>query len=482
MLLRSSLSPLRAEPLRHTLRVMLVVALLATILLTSPQPAQAASAAATIPTFSILEVDAGNTVTVQTHNFPANQTFTVRMGEFGTLAVGGTVVGTVDSGSGGSFQATFDIPAALKDDSRVAIRMDSPAGYFAYNWFHNVTATSTATPAPSSGFTGIPTFSISSVNADVDVTILTNNFPPNQTFTVRMGEFGTLGVGGIEVGQVDSGNGGSFSATFSIPEALKGRSRIAIRMDSPAGFFAYNWFYNSTGTAVTPTPGTATPVPSTGYTGFPTFTIQSVVVDDTVTVLSKNFPPNQTFTVRMGEFGTLGIGGTVVGTVDSGAGGDFNATFDIPDSLAGRSRIAIRMDSPAGYFAYNWFWNSTADVTVTATPGASVTPTPGTTATPVPGYSGFPTFSITAVERDATVTIRTNNLPPNQTFTVRMGKFGTLGVGGTEAGTFETGAGGTLDVTFDIPDSVKGLSQIAIRIDSPAGYFAYNWFWNSTYP
>lgn len=369
MLLRSSLSPLRAEPLRHTLRVMLVVALLATILLTSPQPAQAASAAATIPTFSILEVDAGNTVTVQTHNFPANQTFTVRMGEFGTLAVGGTVVGTVDSGSGGSFQATFDIPAALKDDSRVAIRMDSPAGYFAYNWFHNVTATSTATPAPSSGFTGIPTFSISSVNADVDVTILTNNFPPNQTFTVRMG-----------------------------------------------------------------------------------------------------------------EFGTLGIGGTVVGTVDSGAGGDFNATFDIPDSLAGRSRIAIRMDSPAGYFAYNWFWNSTADVTVTATPGASVTPTPGTTATPVPGYSGFPTFSITAVERDATVTIRTNNLPPNQTFTVRMGKFGTLGVGGTEAGTFETGAGGTLDVTFDIPDSVKGLSQIAIRIDSPAGYFAYNWFWNSTYP
>ncbi|HZW02711.1 MAG TPA: hypothetical protein VFF68_02190, partial [Anaerolineaceae bacterium] len=259
-------------------------------------------------------------------------------------------------------------------------------------------------------------------------------------------------------------------------------------------FFAYNWFYNNTSTAVTPTPGatattstTATPVP---VTGTPTFGIQSVVADSTVTVLTKNFPANQTFTVRMGEFGTLGIGGTVVGTLDSGTGGSFNATFDIPNGLAGRSRIAIRMDSPAGFFAYNWFWNSTADATVTTTPApATATPgaataTPGATTTPVPGtgYTGFPTFNVQSVVKDSTVTIRTNNLPPNQTFTVRMGKFGTLAVGGEVAGTFDSGAGGVQDVTFNLPAGVKGLSQIAIRIDSNQGYFAYNWFWNSTYP
>ena len=37
------------------------------------------------------------------------------------------------------------------------------------------------------------------------------------------------------------------------------------------------------------------------YTGIPTFSIQSVVADGSVTVLTNNFPPNQTFTVRMGD-------------------------------------------------------------------------------------------------------------------------------------------------------------------------------------
>ena len=58
--------------------------------------------------------------------------------------------------------------------------------------------------------------------------------------------------------------------------------------------------------------------------------------------------------------GTLGLGGVIVATTNSGAGGAFTATYTIPDALKGSQRIAIRMDSNMGYFAYNWFWNATA--------------------------------------------------------------------------------------------------------------------------
>ena len=339
------------------LKYLAIIILVAALLV--PIPALYASAHAaqwTIPTFSIVSVETDSTVTIKTSNFPADTTFTVRMGEFGTLGVGGTVVGSTDSGSGGSFKATYDIPDWLKGEAKIAIRMDATSGgWFAYNWFNNNTSSgSTSTPVP--GFTGIPTFSIKSVDKDSSVTVKTSNFPANTTFTVRMGEFGTLGVGGTVVGSTDSGSGGSFKATYDIPDWLKGEAKIAIRMDATSGgYFAYNWFWNNT-SDVTPGP-TSTPGPV--YTGIPTFSIQSVVRNNTVTIKAKNFPPDLTFTVRMGAFGTAGIGGTVVGSTDSGSGGSFTATYDIPDGLQGLSQIAIRMNAPNGYFAYNWFWNNT---------------------------------------------------------------------------------------------------------------------------
>lgn len=358
-------------------------------------------------------------------------------------------------------------------------------------------------------YSGFPTFNILSVVKDTSVTIQTTNLPPDQTFTVRMGKIGTRGIGGTVVATTDSGTGGSQKLTYTIPDALKGLAQIAIRMDSPAGYFAYNWFDNVSATIGTPsptskTPTIATPSPTSktitpAFTGIPTFSILSVVQDTSVTIKTNNFPGGKTFTVRMGAFGTRAIGGVVIGAQDSGSGGVFQATFNIPDSLKGSSRIAIRMDSTTGgFFAYNWFFNSTATGSgtpaatltgKTATPGGpTATPTVktatpgGKTATPAPSSSNFPTFSISAVVKDTSVTIKGVNFPPGQTFTVRMGKIGTKAIGGIVVGTKDSGAGGAIDATFNIPADLKGLTQIAIRMDSPAGFFAYNWFWNVNAP
>jgi len=310
----------------------------------------------------------------------------------------------------------------------------------------------------------VPVTSIVSVTPGVSVTISGANFPVGQIFTVTMGPYGSYGVGGIVVGSYDSSAGGYFTATYAIPSSLAGASMIAIRFQSTSsGVFSYNWFTN-TGTSATAVPGS--PVP--GYLGFPTFDIQSVAAGSSVTILTHNMPVGQAFTVRMNTYGTLGVGGTVVGTTSDG-GGSYSQTFTIPAWLAGYSQIAIRLDGPDGYYyAFNWFYNNTA-------------PVASTPITAVPGYYGVPTISIQSVVSNSTVTIYGSNFPAGQAFNVLMGYYGTLGVGGIQVATLDSGAGGSFSATYAIPAALAGNSQITIRLQTPDNWFyAYNWFYNNT--
>jgi hypothetical protein len=225
-----------------------------------------------------------------------------------------------------------------------------------------------------------------------------------------------------------------------------------------------------------------------GAAAFPSFSIVSVVEDNTVTIKTFNFPAGDTFNVRMGAYGTLGIGGAIVDTQNSGAGGTFTASYAIPAAFHGDARVAIRLESPtSGYFAYNWFWNNTSGGVVvlpTNTPGGPTnTPAPTSTGALAP-ISGFPYFYITAVDAGDTVTVQGYNFTKNDTYTVRMNTYGTLGLGGTVAdASYATDSDGNFTATFNIPAGLSGLTRIAIRMDSNTSpYFAYNWFWNYDHP
>jgi hypothetical protein len=216
------------------------------------------------------------------------------------------------------------------------------------------------TASNTTSYYGYPYFFIASVTVDQTVTINAYNFPANDNFTVTMGAMGTQGIGGIVVGTTNSGSGGSFTTTYTIPAALVGSYQISIRLQSPtSGYFAYNWFFNNTtgGSGGQPTPPPTTPQPS--YAGYPYFFIAAVVRDQTVTINAHNFPANDTFTVTMGPMGTRGAGGIVVGTTSTGGGGAFTTTYNVPAALAGSYQISIRLQSPSsGYYAYNWFFNN----------------------------------------------------------------------------------------------------------------------------
>lgn len=323
------------------------------------------AASQTIPTISIVSVVTDQTVTIQTHNYPRGQIFTVRMNYMGTAGVGGEVVGTFDSSRGDS-TATYTIPTFLRGQQQIAIRLDSAQGYYSFNWFwNNTTGTSGGSggqPVPPPSYVGIPTFSIVSVTTDTNVTILTSNFPPNQLFDVTMGLMYTQGIGGIKVGEINSGAGGAIQQTFNIPAELRGQARIAIRAQTRHAnpFYAYNWFWNnttggSTGGQPTPTPPIVVVPP---VTGIPTIKICQVARDSTVQFQTANYPANMNFTVTMGAMGTQGLLGFPAGTFNSGAGGVARYTMPIPDGVKGLSQIAIRAQG-SPYFSYNWFWNTT---------------------------------------------------------------------------------------------------------------------------
>ena len=224
----------------------------------------------------------------------------------------------------------------------------------------------------------------------------------------------------------------------------------------------------ATGTATTTPKPTTTP--GTPSASVPSFDITRVVADKSITIKTANFPAGYTFNVLWGPTGNQGKDGIKSGTLASGKGGALTATLDIPAQVQGMSRIAVRLESTTGgYFSYNWFNNVSRDS--------------GSVPTTTPSPAKVATFNIQSVVKDSKVTIKTANFPAGKTFNVKMGAMGTRGVNGTSAGTVESGSGGELTYTINIPSQVQGMSRIAIRLESTTGgYFSYNWFYNNTTP
>lgn len=212
----------------------------------------------------------------------------------------------------------------------------------------------------------IPTLEITAVDPGKSVTMVTENYPANQVFTVTMGAFGSKGIGGAFAGTFNSGAGGSMTVSMPIPAGLNNLDRIAVRAQTNHLFpyYSYNWFFNQrAGNAPLPVnqPPVNQPPPPAGYSGIPTITITGVQRDKSVTFLTHNYPANQQFTVTMGAMGSKGIGGLVAGNFNSGAGGSMPVTMPVPAQLAGSDRLAIRAQTAHEfpYYSYNWFFNTT---------------------------------------------------------------------------------------------------------------------------
>jgi len=89
-----------------------------------------------------------------------------------------------------------------------------------------------------------------------------------------------------------------------------------------------------------------------------------------------------------------------------------------------------------------------------------------------------PSIEVVGLKVGDSITVRAHDVPGGKLFTVRMDKDGNLGQGGITVTVTNSGAGGTFDETYKIPDALKSVEKLAVRFETGDGFFLYTGFTN----
>ncbi|HZW05182.1 MAG TPA: NBR1-Ig-like domain-containing protein [Anaerolineaceae bacterium] len=333
-------------------RFFLLLTALALVAMMLPQPVQAAAGASV----EIVSVKADESVTIRAKNFPANHTITVRMDVSGNAGINGIVVGESNSGSTGSFEATYKIPAELKGVKTISIRLEGSLNWLAYNWFNNQTGqtSQTAGPTPVAGSAVVgPSVKVTAVEKNERITVSVAGFPANVNFRVRVGPFYTFSRNYAVTQTVNSGKGGSFQFNVELPSMVKDTDLVAIRLDSidsATKYFAYNAFKNETSGTIGSTTTTAGPVVANACelvsTG-PSNKTMPVRFDFDVTWKIKN-TSGKDWNLEQVDYKF--VSGTELQK--------FGKVFDLPKTVKNGETIELRVDmlapSNTGVYTTNW--------------------------------------------------------------------------------------------------------------------------------
>src|SRR5512133_962345 len=128
-------------------------------------------------------------------------------------------------------------------------------------------------------------------------------------------------------------------------------------------------------------------------------------------------------------------------------------------------------------FAIILVLNMLALVGFAAMPSSAQAATPTPTTTTV--YNSL-YISVIAVEKNKKITVSAVGFPANTDFKVRIGPFYNFGKQQVTTGTINTGKGGSFKFNVDLPEIVKDVELVTIRLDSANKQISYNAFKNVT--
>lgn len=171
------------------------------------------------PWIRIVQTVRDGSVVAEAYNFPENALLEVYLGRAGGAA--GTLVGTLRIGSTPGTRGTFAIPAELRGQQKLQMRMLLPSKPAIQSSRHFYNMTSLA-----EGYSDQPKVSLSSFTRNQNVTITLANVPAGVTLEVLMGASKSRKI--MTAGSLASGNGGSLSGTFAIPAAFANQPEIAV--------------------------------------------------------------------------------------------------------------------------------------------------------------------------------------------------------------------------------------------------------------
>lgn len=104
----------------------------------------------------------------------------------------------------------------------------------------------TATPTAVVTVKPKASISILGVQKNTAVTVEADNFLPEQVIKIRMGPYDTFSKDAVEVGTINSGQGGPIKFAALLPAVVKDVEKVTIRLDGSAGEVAYTYFTNAT--------------------------------------------------------------------------------------------------------------------------------------------------------------------------------------------------------------------------------------------
>ncbi len=188
-------------------------------------------------------------------------------------------------------------------------------------------------------------FDVIAVKRDESVTIRTKDFPLRTKFTARMDVVGKQALNGTLVGEFNSDKGGVFDQKFAIPDTLKGKVILALRIESTDGYLATNWFFNETSTKTLP-----------DEKAKPEVNFSETKKNTTVTVEAKNLPANTSFWVRVGPFENFYSKYAFLDMVTSDASGAMKFPVTVPASAKDAEYIMVRLDG-GGTYIFNVYKN-----------------------------------------------------------------------------------------------------------------------------
>jgi hypothetical protein len=321
------------------MRLTLAVIILSVLALAVPQPVSAATMSIEVVASKLDE-----SVTVRAKDFPANVKFTVRIDVAGNLGIDGIVVGETNSGSGGTFDTTYRIPAELWGKQTLAIRFESASGYFAYNWFNNRTSGNSGSDNPVPVTSGKPYITFAGIKKNEALTVKAYNFPANQSMKVRVGPFNSFFRDYVVVTYVNTGSTGNFEFTINMPDVAKNVDRVTVRLDG-SGRYAYNAFKNETTGTVTPT------VP-------PASAACQIISTSPSKALPKNADFDAVWTIKNTSTKTWDVSVIDYKYVSGTKINKYADRFDIPQTVKPGETVKIVVDmvapDKAGLYTTNW--------------------------------------------------------------------------------------------------------------------------------
>ncbi len=346
-----------------------------------------------------------------------------------------------------------------------------------------------------------PAFKVSEVVSDTTVTVIAKNFPADTSYLVSLGD--PQNADSVSaVAKFNSKNGGALSVTVKIPEKFHGKEFLNIILTDPNGGKIEGSFANlpaateepteeavpteepteepapteepteepapteePTEEAVATEEPTEEPVPTEepteepvpteepteepvaaedilqstavvcNYSVIPYVYIDSVVKDASVTFTTYNFPADSSFSVQMGVFN-----GTYPGNPQ-------------PPHHNPEPPIDEPMPEP---------------------------PEPQPQPAPIP-FGNEGEVALTQLIRDLDAPAPSFNRPEGPGPKPQPVVSAVPSFSGQEVGTYETGDGSSRTLTFEIPESLKGVGTIALWIadQGSCGFYAYNYFYNN---